>query len=530
MPPICHRRTPHPTRRHSHRCSGVVGCRGVTVAEADTITGIPTTIDPAIITRTGGDGDYYIPLLSSLIWSARLLLLIIDTRYLRHEIFVTPAPACLADHRHDCPGISVAGLWGCGVGSGPKDRAFPKGPLGPTTALMDIAKGYTTLIDLYNVAFLVACSGSLSYAGSITWCSGTDPCVGTASAARSLVGAAAGDKLRIGNGGESACPAFPPCDGWRARPWLTPLPIPHCVSACLCWPCRQLGDLGATLSTTVTLGPNATQPLYDLVRWSSSSTTASSMTICPTASGCAGVVTDPAVSLVGTSTMKFKGTIDFVPETDLIRFLPNGRPSPSPLPPWAAQMIQFDPLPAQCRHHAREDHTLCVPSAGCNGTLSAENTFGGNPGTHLTMPPAASPEYAASSFYGRPRRGRRAGRPAAVHLRLRQHGLLTAANSPWRRTTPQTGLPRPVHGAQRVLGGSRPGSETLSPSHLVPQERLKNCVIASFQMQQLVAFAQRERAASDAATRCRDTRGRLSVMAADLEERGKRPKRRSGPV
>ncbi|KAJ4454180.1 hypothetical protein PAPYR_11181 [Paratrimastix pyriformis] len=165
MPPICHTRTPHPTRRHSHRCSGVVGCRGVTVAEADTITGIPTTIDPAIITRTGGDGDYYIPLLSSLIWSARLLLLIIDTRYLRHEIFVTPAPACLADHRHDCPGISVAGLRGCGVAThhrGPKDRAFPKGPLGPTSALMDIAKGYTTLIDLYNGAFLVACSGSLS--------------------------------------------------------------------------------------------------------------------------------------------------------------------------------------------------------------------------------------------------------------------------------------------------------------------------------------------------------------------------------
>ncbi|KAJ4452553.1 hypothetical protein PAPYR_13248 [Paratrimastix pyriformis] len=254
-------------------CSGVVGCRGVTVAEADTITGIPTTIDPAIITRTGGDGDYYIPLLSSLIWSARLLLLIIDTRYLRHEIFVTPAPACLADHRHDCPGISVAGcgLW---VGSGPKDRAFPKGPLGPTTALMDIAKGYTTLIDLYNVAFLVACSGSLSYAGSITWCSGTDPCVGTASAARSLVGAAAGDKVGpllsalLGWGaedrewGRERLPRLPTVR-WLASPSLAdPLPIPP---LCL----RHDGDPG----------PERHAALYDLVRWSSSSTTASSMTM-----------------------------------------------------------------------------------------------------------------------------------------------------------------------------------------------------------------------------------------------------------
>ncbi|KAJ4457268.1 putative phospholipase D [Paratrimastix pyriformis] len=366
-------------------CSGVVGCRGVTVAEADTITGIPTTIDPTIKTRTGGDGDYYIPLLSSFIWSACLLLLIIDTRYLRHEtryLRHLPLPAWLIIDTT----AQESRLRGCGVGSGPKDRAFPKGPLGPTTALMDIAKGDTTLIDLYNGAFLVACSGSLSYAGSITWCSGTDPCVGTASAARSLVGAAAADKLRIGSGGESACPAFPPCDGWRARPWLTPLPIPHCVSACLCRPGRQLGDLGATLSTTVTLGPNATQPLYYLVRWSSTSTTASSMTICPTASGCAGVVTDPAVSLVGTSTMRFKSSISFVETSDLIRFLPNGN-------------IILHILGAPVATTQGKTYTLCIPSAGCNGTLSAENTFGGNPGTHLTMPPAGSPEYAASSFY-----------------------------------------------------------------------------------------------------------------------------------
>ncbi|KAJ4454179.1 hypothetical protein PAPYR_11180 [Paratrimastix pyriformis] len=72
--------------------------------------------------------------------------------------------------------------------------------------------------------------------------------------------------------------------------------------------------------------------------------------------------------------MKFKGTISFVPEADLIRFLPNA--------------ILADSPPRKGRY------TLCVPSAGCNGTLSAENTFGGNPGTHLTMPP---PEYAASS-------------------------------------------------------------------------------------------------------------------------------------
>ncbi|KAJ4453758.1 hypothetical protein PAPYR_11674 [Paratrimastix pyriformis] len=52
------------------------------------------------------------------------------------------------------------------------------------------------------------------------------------------------------------------------------------------------------------------------------------------------------------------------------------------------------------------------------------------------------------------------------------------------------------------------------------QERLKNRVIAAFQMQQLVEeLAQREQAASDAAARCRDLEGRLSVMAADLEER-----------
>ncbi|KAJ4455550.1 putative Light-harvesting LHII; alpha subunit B / Histone protein [Paratrimastix pyriformis] len=293
-------------------CSGVTGCRGVTVTEADTITGIPTSTDPALKIRQGGDGDYY------LLMGAELL------------------------------------VWG------PKDRAFPTGPLGPTTALVGIQGSATTLINLPNGAFLVACFLSLSSAGSITWCSGTDPCVGTVSAARSLVGASAGDRL---------------------------------------------GNLGTAFTTAVTLGPGSPQPLHYLVRWTSTSTTASSMTICPTASGCAGVVTDPAVSLVGTSTMRFKGTIDFVPEADLIRFLPNGN-------------IIFHILGAPVATTQGKTYTLCVPSAGCNGTLSAANTFGGNPGTILAMPPAGSPEYAASSFY--------AGRG---DLRLNNTASFTAANS-----------------------------------------------------------------------------------------------------
>ncbi|KAJ4452552.1 hypothetical protein PAPYR_13247 [Paratrimastix pyriformis] len=222
--------------------------------------------------------------------------------------------------------------------------------------------------------------------------------------------------------------------------------------------------------------------------------------------------------------MKFKGTIDFVPETDLIRFLPNVATTQG------------------------KTYTLCVPSAGCNGTLSAENTFGGNPGTHLTMPPAGSPEYAASSFY--------AGVPDAVGglgaLRLctfdcANTASFTAANSALGDAAhPKLGYRDLFMGPngfwvghdpalRRSSGPVSPRSSLLlqiftHPRTSSSQERLKNCVIASFQMQQLVeVLAQRERAASDAATRCRDLEGRLSVMAADLEERGKRPKRRSGP-
>ncbi|KAJ4455230.1 hypothetical protein PAPYR_9887 [Paratrimastix pyriformis] len=69
-----------------------------------------------------------------------------------------------------------------------------------------------------------------------------------------------------------------------------------------------------------------------------------------------------------------------------------------------------------------------------------------------------------------------------------------------------------LHLPQRLEGQPAPADPQ--------QERLKNRVIAAFQMQQLVEeLAQREQAASDAAARCRDLEGRLSVMAADLEER-----------
>ncbi|KAJ4457270.1 putative phospholipase D [Paratrimastix pyriformis] len=84
--------------------------------------------------------------------------------------------------------------------------------------------------------------------------------------------------------------------------------------------------------------------------------------------------------------MQFKSTISFVPEADLIRFLPNGN-------------IILHILGAPVATTQGKTYTLCVPSAGCNGTLSAANTFGGNPGTLLAMPPVGSPEYAASSFY-----------------------------------------------------------------------------------------------------------------------------------
>ncbi|KAJ4454758.1 hypothetical protein PAPYR_10445 [Paratrimastix pyriformis] len=80
---------------------------------------------------------------------------------------------------------------------------------------------------------------------------------------------------------------------------------------------------------------------------------------------------------------------------------------------------------------------------------------------------------------------------------------------------PRVALPGPPPTSPRAPWSHRPGAIT-APTIVYPrpdtpapadpqQERLKNRVIAAFQMQQLVEeLAQREQAASDAAARCRD--------------------------
>ncbi|KAJ4452497.1 hypothetical protein PAPYR_13329 [Paratrimastix pyriformis] len=96
------------------------------------------------------------------------------------------------------------------------------------------------------------------------------------------------------------------------------------------------------------------------------------------------------------------------------------------------------------------------------------------------------------------------------HDPLRPTGRPGADKGPCEVATTGLGWPRRL---------PRPGLGQPAPAD-PQQERLKNRVIAAFQMQQLVEeLAQREQAASDAAARCRDLEGRLSVMAADLEER-----------
>ncbi|KAJ4454721.1 putative Light-harvesting LHII; alpha subunit B / Histone protein [Paratrimastix pyriformis] len=288
-------------------CSGSVGCRGVTVTDADTITGIPTSEVPALVARAGGDYLISISTWNHIVW-------------------------------------------------GPKAAPFPKGkgPLGPTTALTGVTRYYVDT-SLPNGAFLLSFSQSLSTAGSITWCSGTDPCVGTVSAERSLVGEAASDQVRDA------------AEGMQGR--------------------KDRGGIRADREVPVDLSE-----------------------ICPTATGCAGVVTNTSLSLVGTATQAF-GTNDAAH----IRFLPNGRLASHPpscclcvgpqnprhvchvlLFPGSNIVFQIDGTPTSS---SGRSFTMCIPGVACSGTLSASNTFGASYGTQVFMPPVGTPEYAASSFY-----------------------------------------------------------------------------------------------------------------------------------
>ncbi|KAJ4453519.1 hypothetical protein PAPYR_11999 [Paratrimastix pyriformis] len=94
------------------------------------------------------------------------------------------------------------------------------------------------------------------------------------------------------------------------------------------------------------------------------------------------------------------------------------------------------------------------------------------------------------------------------------------SRSPTSQPQPPTGGYPPPSGVEEWLSPARFGA---APAPADPQqERLKNRVIAAFQMQQLVEeLAQREQAASDAADRCRDLEGRLSVA-------GRRPRGAAG--
>ncbi|KAJ4456976.1 hypothetical protein PAPYR_7609 [Paratrimastix pyriformis] len=209
----------------------------------------------------------------------------------------------------------------------PKSGPFQSGPYGETTALV---AGGGMIFDLSNNAFLVANPSALNSKGAFTWCSGTSPCVGTVSATRSLTGELDND---------------------------------------------QMGNI-----YRVTLSQEAV-PAHYIVRWWRSDNSASSVTVCPTAGGCVGVVTDPAVSLVGTATQKFK-----YDDAPWLWFLPNGNLLVRAVgePGGAAQGKSF---------------FMCVPGTACNGTLSANNTFHGDSLTNIFMPPVGSAQYNASSYY-----------------------------------------------------------------------------------------------------------------------------------
>ncbi|KAJ4462239.1 hypothetical protein PAPYR_1432 [Paratrimastix pyriformis] len=335
-------------------CPGATGCRGVTVSTANSVTGLPANSGrvPKINARKAG--DYLI-----------------------------------------CDYQNYWTIW-C-----PKSSPFQSGPFGNTTALVG---GSTSIVDLPNNAFLVIDSVSLDTRGSVTWsepgvlfrprcggracvyyppyfsgilgpnsigktrnsyplaheiypgtkfrvlrCSGTSPCVGTVSATRSLVGESTYD-----------CVRFQP---FALFPEFS----------------RRNQLLGATSSTEVTLSQEAV-PAHYIVRWRSDFS-GGSVTVCPTAGGCVGVVTDPAVSLVGTETQTFK--YDSAP---WLWFLLNGNlvVRAAGEPGGASQGNSF---------------VLCVPGTTCKGTLSASNTFHGGSSTNVFMPPVGSAQYNASSYY-----------------------------------------------------------------------------------------------------------------------------------
>ncbi|KAJ4457266.1 putative phospholipase D [Paratrimastix pyriformis] len=347
-------------------CSGETGCRGLTVSEADTITGV--TANPTMKTRP--DGDYYLVVGTSFICQhhhveapkAPIRSDARRTNKTHSAMRASPSNPNDPSPRHSpLPDATAAGAPRTGL---------PKGPLGPTTALTGITS-QVRVTSLTNGAFLVTDDQSLSTAGSVTWCSGTDYCVGTVSETRSLIGAATGHKV----GAIGTIILSPDLRQYIVR-WIRSDSMASSMTVVACststiyniydvimlWNGVQVNDLALSFpfilkKTCPTIIPQQSV----VVRLSS----------CPTASGCTGVVTNASIALVGTSTLAFSATLP-------IRFLPNGN-----------MIFQA----------SSQTFTLCVPGVACSGTLSAANTFGYDSATGVFMPPAGSPEYAASSFY-----------------------------------------------------------------------------------------------------------------------------------
>ncbi|KAJ4462254.1 putative zymogen granule membrane glycoprotein [Paratrimastix pyriformis] len=342
-------------------CPGATGCRGVTVSTANSVTGLPeATQEPTLKARAAGD---YILTDSQ------------DAAWL---------------------------IWG------PKSGPFQSGPYGETTALTGIGSaGSISLVDLPNNAFLIGDMTTLDSKGAFTWCSGTSPCVGTVSATRSLTGELANDMVRL-----DRRPTFLGSSPFDRRKGL--LTCPNTQHAPFAHAPLQVGD-----PYQVTLSQEAV-PAHYIVRWWRSDNSASSVTVCPTAGGCVGVVTDPAVSLVGTATQPFQN--DYAP---WLWFLPNGPfrpfgdlPSSPPIVVSTSCITNtsfcFDVVIARCLLQGNllvraagepggasqgQSFFMCVPGPNCNGTLSASNTFHGDYFTSIFMPPVGSAQYNASSYY-----------------------------------------------------------------------------------------------------------------------------------